>query len=271
MIDRYETAPTLQDMVMYSVNAHSKNLDAAWEFIKYLRNEEADMEWVRDDMGALAVTNAALSSPEAQNVKDLPLFDQGIEACTAAPAASDDRCRGEQHVHAVLSEGDRRGTLAAGCAGSGCARSPECHRRQGMKKATPYLLLLPALLFTALVVVYPLVQNVINSVREVSMVKGIGTWVGFSNYEHVLQDPLFLLSFRNTLDLCAGRHGACPAHRARSGAAAEHEDRKDHDRRFVSLYHSVGHLAGRGRVCMEMDSERPFRDRQLLAFFSGSD
>jgi multiple sugar transport system permease protein len=68
-----------------------------------------------------------------------------------------------------------------------------------MKKATPYLLLLPALLFTALVVAYPLVQNVINSLRDVSMVKGVGPWVGLSNYQRVLHDPLFLLSFRNTL------------------------------------------------------------------------
>jgi ABC-type sugar transport system permease subunit len=68
-----------------------------------------------------------------------------------------------------------------------------------MKRATPYLLLLPALLFTALVLAYPLVQNVINSVREVSMVKGGGKWVGLANYAHVLHDPLFLLSFRNTL------------------------------------------------------------------------
>jgi len=68
-----------------------------------------------------------------------------------------------------------------------------------MKKATPYLLLLPALLFTALVVAFPLVQNIINSVREVSMVKGVGKWIGLANYAHVLHDPLFLLSFRNTL------------------------------------------------------------------------
>ena len=68
-----------------------------------------------------------------------------------------------------------------------------------MKKATPYLLLLPALLFTALVVAFPLVQNAINSVREVSMVKGVGKWIGLANYAHVLNDPLFLLSFRNTL------------------------------------------------------------------------
>jgi ABC-type glycerol-3-phosphate transport system permease component len=68
-----------------------------------------------------------------------------------------------------------------------------------MKKATPYLLLLPALLFTALVVAYPLVQNVLNSLRDVSMIKGTGAWVGLNNYERVLHDPLFLLSFRNTL------------------------------------------------------------------------
>jgi multiple sugar transport system permease protein len=68
-----------------------------------------------------------------------------------------------------------------------------------MKKATPYLLLVPALLFTALVLVYPLVQNLLNSVRDVSMVRGTGGWVGLANYVHVVQDPLFLLSFRNTL------------------------------------------------------------------------
>lgn len=74
MIDRYDTAPTLQDMVMYSINALSAHPDSAWEFLKFLRNEEADMAWVRDDLGATAVTVAALESPEAKAVKDLPLF-----------------------------------------------------------------------------------------------------------------------------------------------------------------------------------------------------
>jgi multiple sugar transport system permease protein len=68
-----------------------------------------------------------------------------------------------------------------------------------MRKSTPYLLLIPALLFTALVLVYPLIQNLINSLRDVSMVKGTGAWVGLANYIHVLMDPLFLLSFRNTV------------------------------------------------------------------------
>jgi multiple sugar transport system substrate-binding protein len=74
MMDRYDTAPTLQDLVMYSINAHSTHPDSAWEFIKYLRNEEADMAWIREDLGASAVTWGALESPEAKNVRDLPLF-----------------------------------------------------------------------------------------------------------------------------------------------------------------------------------------------------
>jgi len=85
MIAQYATAPTLQDMVMYSINAHSKNLNAAWEFVKYLRNEEADMAWVRDDMGATAVTFAALNSAEAKSVKDLPLFINELKHARPLP------------------------------------------------------------------------------------------------------------------------------------------------------------------------------------------
>jgi multiple sugar transport system substrate-binding protein len=85
MIDRYDTAPTLQDMVMYSVNAHSKNLNAAWELVKYLRNEEADMAWVLDDMGATAVTRGALNSPEAKSVKDLPLYIKELKHARPFP------------------------------------------------------------------------------------------------------------------------------------------------------------------------------------------
>ena len=46
MLADYDTAPTLQDMVMYSINAHSKHLNEAWELLKFLRNEEADMFWI---------------------------------------------------------------------------------------------------------------------------------------------------------------------------------------------------------------------------------
>ncbi|MDP2885576.1 MAG: sugar ABC transporter substrate-binding protein [Ignavibacteria bacterium] len=74
MITQYDTAPTLQDMVMYSINAHSKHLNEAWELLKHLRNEEADMFWITQDLGATATTKHALSSSEAQNVKDIQLY-----------------------------------------------------------------------------------------------------------------------------------------------------------------------------------------------------
>ena len=67
-----------------------------------------------------------------------------------------------------------------------------------MKKSTPYLLLVPALLFTVFVLVYPLVQNLINSFSDVSMITGRSGWTGFDNYEHVFEDALFWRSFRNT-------------------------------------------------------------------------
>jgi multiple sugar transport system permease protein len=68
-----------------------------------------------------------------------------------------------------------------------------------MKRATPYLLLFPALLFTVFVLAYPLFQNLYNSVHSVSLVRGTGDWVGFGNFERVFQDSVFWLAFWNTL------------------------------------------------------------------------
>ena len=74
MIASYDTAATLQDMVMYAINAHTAHPREAWELLKYLRNQEADMAWIRQDLGATATTRAALSSPEAAALDDLPLY-----------------------------------------------------------------------------------------------------------------------------------------------------------------------------------------------------
>ena len=68
-----------------------------------------------------------------------------------------------------------------------------------MRKSTPYLLLAPALLFTAFVLAYPLVQNLLNSFRDISLIKGTGGWAGFDNYANVFRDALFWLSIRNTV------------------------------------------------------------------------
>jgi multiple sugar transport system permease protein len=67
-----------------------------------------------------------------------------------------------------------------------------------MRKITPYLLLVPALLFTLFVLIYPLIQNLINSLSDVSMITGNNGWVGLHNYQHVFEDTLFWRSFRNT-------------------------------------------------------------------------
>lgn len=67
-----------------------------------------------------------------------------------------------------------------------------------MKRFTPYLLLLPALLFTVFVLLYPLIQNLYNSVHQVSLIRGGGGWAGVENYEKVFRDQVFWLAFRNT-------------------------------------------------------------------------
>jgi ABC-type glycerol-3-phosphate transport system substrate-binding protein len=74
MIKQYDTAPTLQDIVMYSINGNTKHPKEAWELLKHLRNEEADMYWITQDLGATATTKSALNSPEAKGVKDVSLY-----------------------------------------------------------------------------------------------------------------------------------------------------------------------------------------------------
>jgi multiple sugar transport system substrate-binding protein len=85
-IDQFDTAPTLQDMVMNAINANTKHPDAAWAFLKFIRNEEADMAWVEQDMGAIAVTHKALSSDFAQTIADLPVYRQELKHARAWPS-----------------------------------------------------------------------------------------------------------------------------------------------------------------------------------------
>lgn len=85
-LHEYETAPTLQDMVMYPVSAHSKHLQESWQLVKYLRNEEADMDWVRMNLGAIATTNKALNSPEAENYPDLAVYRHELQHARPWPA-----------------------------------------------------------------------------------------------------------------------------------------------------------------------------------------
>jgi len=79
LLDRYDTMPTLQDMVMYSINANTKHLKESWELLKFMRNEEADMDWVRLDLGAYATTRRALGSPEAGKLKDFATYRNELQ------------------------------------------------------------------------------------------------------------------------------------------------------------------------------------------------
>jgi len=85
LIDQAEELPTLQDMVMYPISAKSKHLAETWEVLKYLRSPEADMAWIRYDIGGIATTIQALESPEAKAIADLPVYVSELRHATPWP------------------------------------------------------------------------------------------------------------------------------------------------------------------------------------------
>ncbi len=78
LLAQADSLPTLQDMVMEAINMDSKHLQEAWEYTKFIRNPEADMAWIEQDFGALAVTHEALISKRAQQIPDLPLYQHEL-------------------------------------------------------------------------------------------------------------------------------------------------------------------------------------------------
>jgi ABC-type sugar transport system permease subunit len=70
-------------------------------------------------------------------------------------------------------------------------------------KITPYLLLAPALIGIALVLLWPLVQVVIFSFQNYSIFQITGAaptqWVGFANFTATFRDPEFWISLRTTV------------------------------------------------------------------------
>jgi ABC-type glycerol-3-phosphate transport system substrate-binding protein len=81
----YDTLPTLQDMVMYPINARTEHPAAAWEFVKFLRNEEADMNWVVKDLGGIATTLRALNSLETAKREDWGVYKHELERAIPWP------------------------------------------------------------------------------------------------------------------------------------------------------------------------------------------
>jgi multiple sugar transport system substrate-binding protein len=86
LLEHYDTMPTLQDMVMYAISAHTKHPREAWELAKYFRNEEADLYWVTEDLGGTPTTKRALYSPEAEERLDLPTYRNELKYARPWPA-----------------------------------------------------------------------------------------------------------------------------------------------------------------------------------------
>ncbi|NOK64024.1 MAG: sugar ABC transporter permease [Chloroflexi bacterium AL-W] len=71
-------------------------------------------------------------------------------------------------------------------------------RRVLMHNLVPYLFLFPALMLFALFSWYPIVRGFIISFQRVDLL-GPTQWVGLANFQLVLNDPLFVQAWLNTL------------------------------------------------------------------------
>ena len=65
--------------------------------------------------------------------------------------------------------------------------------RSGRGRLTPYLFVLPAILYLGALLAYPVVVNVITSFQQltaINLLSGDAAWVGLDNYRAALHDPL---------------------------------------------------------------------------------
>jgi ABC-type sugar transport system permease subunit len=96
----------------------------------------------------------------------------------------------------------RAGSSVPGLSGPGSARDRFAAFVRRYKLA-PYLLLAPALVGIALVLLWPLIQVAIFSFQNYGIPQITGAlptqWVGFANFSTTFTDPEFWLSLRNTV------------------------------------------------------------------------
>ena len=71
--------------------------------------------------------------------------------------------------------------------------------RRTRPTATPYLLALPVILYTGLLLAYPIAQGVYSSFTRTELLSAAPPiWVGLTNYERMLRDPGFWRSLTTT-------------------------------------------------------------------------
>ena len=105
-----------------------------------------------------------------------------------------------EQPHAVLPA-----RLPGGLAGGPTPRLYRLRTFVRRHKLAPYLLLTPALIGIALVLLWPLVQVVIFSFQNYSLMQITGAaptqWIGLANFTSTFKDSEFWLSLRNTVML----------------------------------------------------------------------
>lgn len=79
--------------------------------------------------------------------------------------------------------------------------SMNSNTRNKFRKVSSYLFIIPGMLFLLAFMVYPIIYNVALSFKNVTITNLIGVqeFVGWKNYLQVIQDPLFSLSFKNSI------------------------------------------------------------------------
>lgn len=70
-------------------------------------------------------------------------------------------------------------------------------RKMNFTKIYPYLYILPAIVFIALFILYPVAQGLYLSMLDYDPIMRISPYVGMKHYARVFRDPVFLTAVRN--------------------------------------------------------------------------
>src|SRR5919205_593785 len=74
------------------------------------------------------------------------------------------------------------------------------HRPRGRLHLLPYAMVIPIILYEGLMIVYPIAQGIYGSFTRIELASNRPpVWIGWANYERMLQDPGFWQVMQTTL------------------------------------------------------------------------
>src|SRR5438132_4095332 len=78
------------------------------------------------------------------------------------------------------------------------AKIPQHGRRR--LHVLPYALVLPIILYEGVLILYPIAQGIYGSFQQIELASNRPpTWIGWANYERMLNDPEFWMVMQTTL------------------------------------------------------------------------